>query len=73
MSVKSILALRENHKADSETQESGESTIVSFDPELTLPKNTEIGHDDLQKGDILLLSSRRKPLKKKPIHCSLRY
>jgi hypothetical protein len=55
------LVLRENHETDSETQESGESTIVSFDPELTLPKNTEIGHDDLQKGDILLLSSELSP------------
>ena len=55
------LALRDNHETDSETQENGESTIVTFDPELTLPKNTEIGHDDLQKGDILLLSSELNP------------
>ena len=55
------LALRENHKTDSETQENGESTIVTFDPELTLPQNTVIGHDDLQKGDILLLSSELNP------------
>ena len=55
------LALRENHESDSETQENGESTIVQFDSELALPTNTEIGHNDLQKGDILLLSSELSP------------
>ena len=55
------LVLRENHEIDSETQENGESTIVQFDSELVLPPNTDIGHNDLQKGDILLLSRELSP------------
>ena len=55
------LVLRENYKADSENQENGESTNVQFDSELVLPPNTDIGHNDLQKGDILLLSRELSP------------